>query len=269
MGRSAARLLLYPITLYFLLIATTQRRASRDYLSRVFGQKPSVWHIAKHIHCFAATILDRVFLLTDQHERFELQIHNGDLIFDQAQKGRGGILLGSHLGSFEVLRCLGAERHLPLKVLMYQDHNQTITRLLEALNPAIADTVINLSQADALLKVSESVARGEFVGMLGDRVAESDKITYCQFLGTKTAFPAGPILVAAALKVPVILFFGLYRGGNRYDIHFELLADQVTISRQQRQTDIQYWTQRYADRLEYFLRSAPYNWFNFYDYWES
>jgi predicted LPLAT superfamily acyltransferase len=27
--------------------------------------------------------------------------------------------------------------------------------------------------------------------------------------------------------------------------------------------------QRYADRLEYFARLAPYNWVNFYDFWEE
>lgn len=269
LGRRMARLFLYPITLYFLIKATEQRRASRNYLSRVFGHKVSLWHIATHIHCFAATILDRVYFLTDQHERFEMQIYNAELLFDYVETGQGGILLGSHLGSFEVLRSLAVKQQLPLKVLMYHDHNQIITRIFEALNPDIADTVINLGEANALLKVSESVDKGEWVGMLGDRVAESEKITDCQFLGTKTSFPAGPLLVAAALKVPVILAFGLYRGGNRYEIHFELLAEQLIINRQQRQADIQYWAQCYANRLESYLRIAPYNWFNFYDYWDQ
>jgi predicted LPLAT superfamily acyltransferase len=129
--------------------------------------------------------------------------------------------------------------------------------------------VINLGHPDALWQVYDSVNRGEMVGILGDRIAESDKITTCQFLGVPTRFPAGPVLLAATLKVPVLLFFGLYRGGNRYDIHFELLAEQIVVNREQRRHDIQYWTQRYVERLEYYLRQAPYNWFNFYDYWRE
>jgi predicted LPLAT superfamily acyltransferase len=27
--------------------------------------------------------------------------------------------------------------------------------------------------------------------------------------------------------------------------------------------------QRYADRLEHYCRLAPYNWFNFHDFWQS
>ncbi len=103
--------------------------------------------------------------------------------------------------------------------------------------------------------------------MLGDRVAESEKVTRCRFLGQETLFPAGPALLAGTLQVPVILVFGLYRGGNRYDIHFELLAEEIRFTRAERETVVQYWTQRYAERLEHYAKLAPYNWFNFYDYW--
>jgi len=270
LGRPTARLFLYPITLYFLLMATGPRRASQSYLPRVLHRQPHLWHLAKHIHCFAATILDRVFLLKGQFEQFEVNIHNGTLVHEQFEKKQGCILLGSHLGSFEILRTLAVtQQHFALKVLMYKDHNPFITQLLETLNPNVAETVINLGHPGALLQVSDSLAQGELIGILGDRIAENDKVTSCQFLGSTVTFPAGPMLLAAALKVPVILFFGLYRGGNRYDIYFEKFAEQVVINRQQRYEDVQYWTQLYAARLEEYLRNAPYNWFNFYDYWQD
>jgi predicted LPLAT superfamily acyltransferase len=69
------------------------------------------------------------------------------------------------------------------------------------------------------------------------------------------------------LKAPVLLFFGLYLGGNRYALHFELFADEIAIRRDHRDEDVQLWTQRYADRLEHYARLTPYNWFNFYDFW--
>ena len=69
------------------------------------------------------------------------------------------------------------------------------------------------------------------------------------------------------LKVPVLLFFGLYLGNNRYALHFELFADEIAVRGDHRSEDIRLWTQRYADRLEHYARLAPYNWFNFYDFW--
>jgi len=270
LGRRAGRLLLYPITLYFLLTAATARRASRAFLRQVLGREPGYRHIFRHLHCFAATILDRVYLLTGQTERFDIRIHGGQIVFDQIASGRGCILLGSHLGSFEVLRVLGVTLHrFPLKVLMNIDHNQAITRFINALNPEIAATIIPIRGPETLLKARESLEEGCLIGTLGDRVVANDRITHCRFLGRQTSFPAGPMLLAALLRCPVILAVALYRGGNRYEIYFERLADRVVLDRCQRQADIQYWTQQYVDRLEYYVRNDPYNWFNFYDYWQE
>ena len=67
---------------------------------------------------------------------------------------------------------------------------------------------------------------------------------------------------------PVILFFGLYRGGKHYEIYFEHFADDVILNRDHRAEDIQNWMQRYVERLEHYARLAPYNWFNFYPFWD-
>jgi len=61
--------------------------------------------------------------------------------------------------------------------------------------------------------------------------------------------------------------FGLYRGGNRYEIHFERFADLQQDAGQGRDAMIEQLLQRYASRLEHYCRLAPYNWFNFYDFW--
>src|SRR5207244_6649570 len=68
--------------------------------------------------------------------------------------------------------------------------------------------------SDTLIRVKESLDTGSFVGILGDRVSSGDKTTRCQFLGASATFPAGPVLLAAMMHCPVILFFGLYRGGR-------------------------------------------------------
>jgi predicted LPLAT superfamily acyltransferase len=100
-------------------------------------------------------------------------------------------------------------------------------------------------------------------------VVPGEKTVRCQFFGQEAAFPAGPLLLAALAECPVILFFGLYRGGNRYDVHFETLAERIVLEPRRRQQQIAGWVQRYADRLEHYARLAPYNWFNFYDYWRE
>jgi predicted LPLAT superfamily acyltransferase len=69
------------------------------------------------------------------------------------------------------------------------------------------------------------------------------------------------------LHAPIVLAFGLYRGGNRYDLVFEPFSGPIRIPRQDRTAVLGEMARRYAARLEHHARSAPYNWFNFYDYW--
>ena len=239
-------------------------------LKQIRGYPAHWWHVFRHFHCFAATILDRLYLLRGEFQRFDLKLHGKEILHRRMDSGKGCILLGSHLGSFEVLRALGVmQRNFPLKVLMDPTHNQNITGFLDALNPVIASTVIAPDRVDTLLTVKESLDAGFFVGTLGDRVSSDGKTTQCQFLGRPAAFPVGPIVLAAMTHCPVVLFFGLYRGGNRYEIYFEHFADEITLDRDRRAEEIQLWMQRYADRLEHYTRIAPYNWFNFYPFWNQ
>jgi predicted LPLAT superfamily acyltransferase len=270
LGRRAMRLFLFPVAIYFMLTARAARAASWDFLSRIRDRSPRWWNVLRHFYCFATTILDRVYLLRGEFDRFSVVIHGRDLVYRQLETGKGCILLGSHLGSFEVLRTLGVSRqHFPIKVLMNVDHNQNLTQFLDALNPEIARTVIVPDRPDTLLRVRECLEDGAFLGMLGDRVTANDKTAQCKFLGAPATFPAGPILLASMTHCPVILFFGLYRGGNRYEIYFEHFADEIELLRDKRAEGIQEWMQRYAARVEHHARSAPYNWFNFYSFWDD
>ena len=268
-GRAVARLLLLPIALYFLITAHAARRASYEFLKRAYGHSVRLWHVFRHFYYFAATILDRLYLLRGEFERFRVTIHGKEVLQRQMETGKGAILLGSHLGSFEVLRALGVmQRSFPLKVLMDTAHNENITRFFDALNPGIAGTVIPPDRPDTLIMVRESLDANYFIGMLGDRVFGADKTTRCDFLGAPATVPAGPSLLAAMMHCPIILFFGLYRGGNRYDIYFEHFADDIVLNREHRAEEIQSWMQRYVVRLEHYARLAPYNWFNFYSFWD-
>jgi len=273
LGRPFARGLLYPITLYFLLFAGPQRRASQQYLKRVLKRKVTWLDSAKHIHAFASTILDRVYLLTGQFGKLDISFPAENIPLSYSKNGVGCLLLGSHIGSFEVLRSYAVSNYpLPIKILMYEKQAPMMVQVLNALNAGVADTLISLDGSPSgLLKVKEAIDCGTTVGLLGDRILGegSEKTVICSLLGEPVKMPTAPVLLASALKVPLIVFFGVYLGGNRYKIHFELLAEEVILNRKTRQQDIQSYTQKYVDILEKQMLETPYNWFNFYDYWQN
>lgn len=268
-SRFFARLFLYPITIYFYLTSAQVRISSKHYLKRINGLTGNPWQIEKHIFYFSATILDRVYFLTDQFYRFEIKIHGMEHIEAQQDSGKGCILLGSHLGSFELLRALAVQNKVPFKILMFHDHNAMITKIFNSLNPAIGKSVINLADENAMLKMNECLNAGEMVGMLGDRYIKNDKKMTCQLLGGDAEFPVGPMTIATITNVPVIFFCGVYCGKNKYEIHIEKLSDAIQLPRAERDSYVQVTTQKYVDRIEYFLNKHPYNWFNFYDFWQD
>jgi predicted LPLAT superfamily acyltransferase len=269
-GRPAARALLYPICVYYLVCSRQASQALRPYLIRAL-RRPISWRdLYRQYHRFAATLLDRVYLLAGQNSRFDIDIRGLDLLKDRVAHGRGCLLLGSHLGSFDIVRAIGLTRQdVEIKVLMYEQHTPMLRDLFRDLNPAFADSVIQAGSPNTMLQVKECLDRGGMVGILADRLVKQDQTTSCTFFGKLARFPAGTMWLASILQVPVILFFGLYRGGNRYEIHFELFAEEITIDRRHRDQEVQQWTQRYVERLESHCRLAADNWFNFYDFWEE
>lgn len=268
-SRFFARLWLYPITLYFYLTSSQVRKASRNYLRRIPELSGNPWQVAKHIFYFSATILDRVYFLTDQFHRFEIKTYGLEHIQEQQASGKGCILLGAHLGSFELLRSLAVQNKMPFKILMYQDHNAMISKIFNSLNPEVAKSVINLANDNAMLEMSECLNSGDMIGMLGDRYTENDKRISCHLLGDEIELPSGPITLATITKVPVVFFCGVYCGKNKYEIHIEKLSEATALPRNERDSYVQQSTQQYIDRVEYYLKKYPYNWFNFYDFWHD
>jgi predicted LPLAT superfamily acyltransferase len=270
-GRTAARLLLYPITLYFFLRRRYERRVSYAFLERAFGHKASAWQVMRHIHRFAATILDRLFLLTERYTRFDIKVHGLDALVSRMRPDRGVLLLGAHVGSFEVLRVLASERP-DVRVCALLDTQKTpaLTAILHALNPGVAKNVIDASRpgTEIVLAVGEALNEGALVTLLADRARAHEETVLVDFMGTPAPFPAAPFLVGSLLKVPLVMCIGMYRGGNRYDLYFEALADELVLPRVSRKTALRTFVQHYAARLEHYVRQDPYNWFNWHDFWK-
>jgi predicted LPLAT superfamily acyltransferase len=271
-GRGVARACLYPITLYFYLRRGPERTASRQYLQRVLGQPVMPWHVFKHLHYFAATLIDRIYLLANGEKPFQIETEGLDLLEQRIAQGRGVLLFGSHQGSFEALRALGARRpEMPLQVVLDKQKTPEMTALLEALAPGVGANVIDAARdgTSIALAMSEACERGAVVAMLADRGRGHEVLRHAPFLGSPAPFPVSPWLLAHTLKVPVVLCFGLYLGGNRYRLIFEPMVDRVDIPRHQRGPALDALIARYAQRLEHYVHVAPYNWFNFYDFWQQ
>jgi predicted LPLAT superfamily acyltransferase len=270
LGRSGGRVFLYLIAAYFFTFAPTARRHARAYLRRALGREPTAADRFKHVLTFATTIHDRVYLMKEQLDLFNITVEGEGLVGSALEAGSGAFLMGAHVGSFDIIRTFG-ERQPGLKVAMamYEDNARRVNAMLAAINPAAKPDVIALGHVDSMLKIQDSLGRGVFVGVLGDRTLGNEATLEVGFLGRPARFPMGAMRAAAIMRRPVIFMIGLYRGGNRYHVVFETLADFSTVQPKQRDAAVRDAIERYAGLLEKYVRSDPYNWFNFFDFWRG
>ncbi|UCV07932.1 acyl-CoA synthetase [Dechloromonas denitrificans] len=269
-GRRIGRLVLYGIAAYYVLCAPKARNFSRAYLHRALGRWAEWSDGFRHVLSFASTVHDRIYLLNDRFDLFDIEVIGAEALHAALEKQPGALLIGAHLGSFEVLRAVGRGRAgLKVAMLMYEENARKINATLAAINPAASEDIIPLGRMDSMLQARDRLDEGYLVGMLADRGLGDDSTVDCDFLGEMAPFPVGPFRIAAMLRRPVFFMTGLYLGGNRYQIHFEALADFSDTPREARQAAMRAAQQAYAERLSHFCRLAPYNWFNFFDFWQK
>ena len=268
-GRRLSRTVVYGIAFYFLLAAPAARKASRSYLDRAL-QRPATWvDVYRHILAFASTIHDRFYLLNSQQALFDIQVLGAEAIIERQRKNQGALLFGAHMGSFEVLLAHGRQSHFNSCIAMYPENARQLNQALAAINPQAMTGIVALGQADSMLTIHHKLETGALVGVLADRAVGQDQYISLPFLGTSARFPTGPFRMAAMLGYPVYFMTGLYGGGNRYTLHFEPLADFACVPRHQRDEVVRETLQKYAATLERHCKTDPYNWFNFFDFWES
>jgi predicted LPLAT superfamily acyltransferase len=270
LGRSGGRVFLYLIAAYFFTFAPTARRHARAYLRKALGREPSAADRFRHVLTFATTIHDRVYLMKDRSDLFDISVGGEDLVWNALAAGSGAFLMGAHVGSFDIIRAVGQRQPgLRVAMAMYEDNARRVNAMLTAINPAAKPDVIALGHMDAMLKIQEYLGRGIFVGVLGDRTLGNEATRKVVFLGQPARFPVGAMRAAAIMRRPVFFMIGLYRGGNRYHVEFETLADFSCVEPRQRDAAVGAAIERYALLLEKYVRSDPYNWFNFFDFWRD
>ncbi len=263
-GRPLCRALLYPIVLYFVLTDRTARTASREFLAAATGRRIGWGDVFAHIHSFAATLLDRVYMASGDFARFEVTVEGDPFVRAALESGTGCVLLGSHLGSFDLMMLKNQVLHnRPVTILMHIDERSRVRRIAGIDDGKLS--IIPLGRIDSYLRAYEVLERGGLIVVLADRSENAAALT-SNFFGRPAEFPLGPHALAARAGAQVLMGFGLYEGGKRYRIEFVEFGPAAPAG--SRGAALQPVVDRYVALLEQYARRYPRNWFNFYPYWQ-
>lgn len=282
-GRRAVSWLLRPVILYFLLFRSEERRVARDYLQThahfcpdQWPHKPGFKALYRLFREFAESIVDKLLAWHLEIDPDSFHLKNPEATEQLLNDSRGQVIIGSHIGNIEY--CRGYMHRYETKViniLVHERHAGNYVAMMKILNPESRINVFQVDEFDipTMLLLKEKVDAGEWVFIAGDRVPLSgnERTVTVSFLGRETQLPIGPYLLAHALNCPVRLMFS-YKNycGEDNRLHFEVvhLADQISLPRRQREQQLKHYAQTYADHLQRVTRDAPFQWFNFYDYWQ-
>ncbi|MBU9867070.1 UNVERIFIED_ORG: putative LPLAT superfamily acyltransferase [Rahnella aquatilis] len=284
LGYQAFRLLLYPVITYFWLTGRKQRNASASWLERVRVTAahrnislPYPLSTFRHFMRFGESMLSKLASWQGDKTLTDAVLVNPEICESHIASGRGTVILASHLGDIESCRAIGALNHrITVNALVFTEHAERFNQVMKEINP---QAVVNLIQVNKMgpetaILLQEKLDAGEWVAIVGDRTSASPhqrgehaRVIYSEFLGEPAAFPQGPFILAAALRAPVMLMFGIMQR-QRLHIYCESFADPLILPRASRLSALQSAVDHYAARLEHYSLLAPHDWFNFYDFWQ-
>ena len=265
--RWLVNLLLYPIAAYFFITGRTAHRASTHFFTLAKGQ--ARWSdYYRQLLYFSRCLVDRVTILIGDADRFEVHPSGREALMETRQDGRGMIMLGSHLGNFEACKLFAIDRmDMDIHIVAYFSGSTKIRRALDAINPELQQNFIDPTEPDAVFRMRDVIDSGGILAILGDRIGIGEKKAQVNFMGETAYLPTGPYYLASILHCPVFCFFGLRVDHYVYDTYAIKLAEHIALARGQREQQAQVYAQQYADLLADKAREYPYNWFNFYEFW--
>jgi predicted LPLAT superfamily acyltransferase len=280
LGRRATILFLTPVVAYFLVTGRTTRRFSLDYLRTLWAtpggrealvERPTWRHVFRHLHEFAEHIVDRMIVWSGDTDIIQIDYDGTEILLELSQQRRGAILLGCHLGGWDLLRSVAERTGVTLNVLVFTANAARINAFFERMHPELKLRMIpiELGSIRWVFDVKAAIERGEFVGVLGDRVWESERerSVFATFLGRRALFPLGPFLLQGVIGCPMILTGCFRTGPGRYRAVAIPFASAGVVPRNERRKHAEEQAQRYAHELEQWCVHAPYQWFNFFEFW--
>lgn len=282
-GRRLFSLSILPVSLYFVLFRSVQRKASLEYLGNHYACAPENWasaphygHVFNHFRAFAEVILDKILAWSIEIDEREFKLTSPKVIDRLMLDARGQLIIGTHFGNLEYCRgFMQRYKDKVINILVYDKHSANFVKMMEKQNQA---SRINVFQVDAfniatMLILKEKIAAGEWVFIAGDRVPLSGNqhTVDVNFFGKSAPFPSGPYLLAKALGCPVKFMFAYRHKTVHNNIIFDVVevTDKLELSRKTRHADIQRYAQQLADKLQEHCKVAPYQWFNFCAFWHS
>ena len=188
----------------------------------------------------------------------------------EAMGTKGGILLMSHLGNWEVAARL-LKKSLPdVKLMLFMGVKQK-EQIEAAQKTAVRNSDIRVVGVDEnfgspfdIVEAIRFLRTGGLVSLTGDRVwLKHQRTIPVRFLGRQVELPAAPYVLALASGAPIFVFFALRTRGRHYQFSVSTPIFLSAADRSGRKVAMDQAAQQYADLLAKTVRQHPFQWHHF------
>jgi predicted LPLAT superfamily acyltransferase len=267
-GLWPAYLLLVFVNLYYALSEASSSHAVRIF-RRHLGKKTSFADVYKHFFSFGVNLIDRYAFLIGKQSLFKFESIREDLIVSALEGKKGAILLGAHIGNWEIAGNLLSDRiQADIHYVMVDAEKSDVRNVLQnALqHRKIKAIPVGTDGLELMMSVRNALKNNGLVCMHGDRTV-GQKDAEHSFLGEPVRFPLGPFAIAAATGAPIIPVIVTKHGLLKYTFKAYAPMQFDGVTAENRDKYIFTAMERYVGILEQVVKESPYQWFNFYDYW--
>jgi predicted LPLAT superfamily acyltransferase len=258
---------------YFLLFPRRVAVSVRFY-RRLFpdrGRRHALRCAWRQYHHFVYVFLDRFRLA--EGDDLPTTYEGWEHIVAATESGRGGVILMSHLGSWEIAARLLSRygrNHPRMRLLLYlgAKHREQIERRqkksVEQSGIRVVSVPENGGSAMDILEGLHFLREGGLVSLTGDRLwSREQRAVTVRFSGGEARIPEIPFILAMLSGAPLLIFFAYRTEGGAYHLVTKPPLYVAAASRAERSEAVTTAAQAYADLLAETVRAHPDEWYHF------
>ncbi len=266
-----AYMLLIPVT-FFYLIFSDKKSIRYFYKERLkYGKLKTILCIYKNYVFLGKVLIDKIAILSGRKNQYTFNLDGEQYLHQMVKDQKGGLLLGAHMGNWEVAGELLRSVDSVINILMVEAEHQ---KLKDVLTEAMGDKKVNIipikDDMSHVFSVVEAFKNRELVAMHGDRFVEGNQTIKIPFLGEMAEFPVGPMVLASKFAIPVSFVFSVKETNKHY--HFFATQGKVYFkekNRNLREESIKIMLTEYVNHLQTMVMKYPLQWFNYHPFWEN
>ncbi len=259
------------VALYYSLFA--KKEPLKFYFYKIVGFSKSKTRISilKNYFLLGQSLVDKFSVLSGIRDRFSFDFLGESFLHDIVKGGKGGLLIGAHMGNWEVAGELLERLDTKINLVMYDAEKEEIKKVLEeSLNRNDMHIIAIKEDFSHLFKIKEAFDRNEMVVMHGDRFLPGTNTIKVDFMGKPALFPTGPLYLASKHKVPVSYVYALKESASHYSFYAtEGKIYPYPSKIKTRQEEIKKMILDYVKSFESIINKYPLQWFNYYPFWEE